>query len=114
MTLRGFKGRSGSRPNGGANDRPHGCAIITASRTAKGAATGSIAKACSAMAAAALLSGTSTACSDEQSQQKDSGLMPEQEGFARLKLVRTDDMPPAPVEKASYVELGVATPFSFL
>ncbi|QNM81919.1 error-prone DNA polymerase [Sphingomonas sabuli] len=40
--------------------------------------------------------------------------MPEQEGFARLKLVRTGDMPPAPVAAAPYVELGVATPFSFL
>jgi len=40
--------------------------------------------------------------------------MPEQEGFARLKLVRTGDMPPAPVERAPYVELGVASPFSFL
>jgi error-prone DNA polymerase len=40
--------------------------------------------------------------------------MPEQEGFSRLRLVRNDDMPPAPVEKSPYVELGVATPFSFL
>src|SRR6188472_4507545 len=40
--------------------------------------------------------------------------MPEQEGFARLKLVRTGDMPPAPVERAPYVELGVTSPFSFL
>ena len=40
--------------------------------------------------------------------------MPEYTGFSRLKLVRTDDMLPAPIEKASYVELGVATPFSFL
>jgi error-prone DNA polymerase len=40
--------------------------------------------------------------------------MPEKEGFARLKLVRTDDMPPAPVERAPYVELGITSPFSFL
>jgi error-prone DNA polymerase len=40
--------------------------------------------------------------------------MHEQEGFARLKLVRTGDMPPAPVERAAYVELGVTSPFSFL
>jgi error-prone DNA polymerase len=40
--------------------------------------------------------------------------MPEQEGFARLKLVRTGDMPPPPVERAPYVELGVTSPFSFL
>ncbi|GAA4751478.1 error-prone DNA polymerase [Sphingomonas daechungensis] len=40
--------------------------------------------------------------------------MPEYTGFSRLKLVRTGDMPPAPVEKAPYVELGVSTPFSFL
>ena len=40
--------------------------------------------------------------------------MPEQEGFARLKLVRTGDMPPAPVERAAFVELGVTSPFSFL
>src|SRR5215218_377680 len=40
--------------------------------------------------------------------------MPEYTGFSRLKLVRTEDMPPAPIEKAPYVELGVATPFSFL
>jgi error-prone DNA polymerase len=40
--------------------------------------------------------------------------MPEKEGFARLKLVRTDDMPPAPVRRAPYVELGVTSPFSFL
>ena len=40
--------------------------------------------------------------------------MPEQEGFARLKLIRTGDMPPAPVERAPYVELGVTSPFSFL
>jgi error-prone DNA polymerase len=40
--------------------------------------------------------------------------MPEQEGFARLKLVRTADTPPPPAERAPYVELGVASPFSFL
>src|SRR5205085_404993 len=41
-------------------------------------------------------------------------LMPEKEGFSRLKLVRTGDMPPAPKAPAPYVELGVASPFSFL
>lgn len=40
--------------------------------------------------------------------------MPEYTGYSRLKLVRTEDMPPAPIEKADYVELGVSTPFSFL
>lgn len=40
--------------------------------------------------------------------------MPEQEGFARLKLVRTGDMPPAPTTRAPFVELGVTSPFSFL
>ncbi len=40
--------------------------------------------------------------------------MPEKEGFSRLKLVRTGDMPPAPAEPAPYVELGVTSPFSFL
>ena len=40
--------------------------------------------------------------------------MPEREGFARLKLVRSGDMPPAPSEPSPYVELGVASPFSFL
>jgi error-prone DNA polymerase len=40
--------------------------------------------------------------------------MPEYTGFSRLKLVRTSDMPPPPVGHAPYVELGVATPFSFL
>ena len=40
--------------------------------------------------------------------------MPEYNGFARLKLVRTGDMPPAPIAAAPYVELGVSTPFSFL
>lgn len=40
--------------------------------------------------------------------------MPEYTGFSRLKLVRTGDMPPPPIEAAPYVELGVSTPFSFL
>ena len=40
--------------------------------------------------------------------------MPEQEGFARVKLVRTGDMPPAPTTRAPFVELGVTSPFSFL
>ena len=40
--------------------------------------------------------------------------MPEKEGFSRLKLVRTGDMPPAPKVPAAYVELGVSSPFSFL
>jgi hypothetical protein len=34
--------------------------------------------------------------------------------FPRMKLVRTSDMPPPPIAPAPYVELGVATPFSFL
>jgi error-prone DNA polymerase len=40
--------------------------------------------------------------------------MPEKVGFSRLKLVRREDMPAPPVEPALYVELGVASPFSFL
>ena len=40
--------------------------------------------------------------------------MPEREGFSRVKLVRRDNMPPPPMEKAPFVELGVASPFSFL
>ncbi len=40
--------------------------------------------------------------------------MPEKVGFSRMKLVRPKDMPPPPVERAAYVELGVASPFSFL
>ena len=40
--------------------------------------------------------------------------MPEKVGFSRLKLVRSGDMPPPPAERASFVELGVTTPFSFL
>ena len=39
--------------------------------------------------------------------------MPEQEGFARRRLVR-DGGPAAPLAKAPFVELGVTTPFSFL
>jgi error-prone DNA polymerase len=39
--------------------------------------------------------------------------MPEKEGFSRLKLVRSGEMPP-PVERAPFVELGVSSPFSFL
>src|SRR5258708_7260188 len=41
-------------------------------------------------------------------------LMPEKEGFSRLKLVRRKGMPPPPVERAPYVELGISSPFSFL
>src|SRR3954454_11763456 len=40
--------------------------------------------------------------------------MPEKAGFSRMKLVRRADMPPPPVERAPYVELGVSSPFSFL
>jgi len=40
--------------------------------------------------------------------------MPEKVGFSRLKLVRNAEMPPPPIKRAAYVELGVATPFSFL
>ena len=40
--------------------------------------------------------------------------MPEKVGFSRLKLVRREDMPPAPTVSASFVELGVTSPFSFL
>jgi error-prone DNA polymerase len=40
--------------------------------------------------------------------------MPEKVGFSRLKLVRRKDMPPPPVERAPFVELGVTSPFSFL
>ena len=40
--------------------------------------------------------------------------MPESSLFTRRKLVRRDDMPPPPVARADYVELGVTTPFSFL
>src|SRR6476661_579070 len=65
------------------------------------------------MAAAGCPSGSSTACSDEQ-YSKGARLMPEQPTFSRLKLVRTSDMPPPPIEPSPYVELGVSTPFSFL
>src|SRR5881398_2318041 len=40
--------------------------------------------------------------------------MPEKEGFSRLRLVRTGDMPPPPKTPAPYVELAVSSPFSFL
>src|SRR3954464_7016993 len=40
--------------------------------------------------------------------------MPEKAGFSRMKLVRRKDMPPPPVERAAFVELGVTSPFSFL
>ena len=40
--------------------------------------------------------------------------MPEKSGFSRVKLVRRDDMPPPPMEPSAFVELGVASPFSFL
>jgi error-prone DNA polymerase len=40
--------------------------------------------------------------------------MPEKVGFSRLKLVRRADTPPPPVERAPFIELGVASPFSFL
>ena len=38
--------------------------------------------------------------------------MPEKVGFSRLKLVRTEDMPPPPAKPSPYVELGVTSPFS--
>ena len=41
-------------------------------------------------------------------------LMPETSSLARKKLVREDGMPPVPIAPASYVELGVTTPFSFM
>ena len=40
--------------------------------------------------------------------------MPEKTAFSRVKLVRRKGMPPPPVTKAAYVELGVTSPFSFL
>jgi error-prone DNA polymerase len=40
--------------------------------------------------------------------------VPEKSAFSRLKLIRRSDMPPPPVERAAYVELGVTSPFSFL
>src|SRR4051795_9832405 len=53
------------------------------------------------------------ACSDER-QSKSARLMPEKVGFSRLKLVRREDMPPPPTTPSPYIELGVASPFSFL
>ncbi|HXG98820.1 MAG TPA: error-prone DNA polymerase [Sphingomicrobium sp.] len=40
--------------------------------------------------------------------------MPEITAIARKRLVREDGMAPPPIAPASFVELGVATPFSFL
>src|SRR3954453_232075 len=40
--------------------------------------------------------------------------MPEKVGFSKLKLVRRKNMPPPPTTPAPYIELGVASPFSFL
>ena len=40
--------------------------------------------------------------------------MPEKQGFSRLRLVRTGEMPPPPITPSPYVELGVTSPFSFL
>jgi len=40
--------------------------------------------------------------------------MPEKTAFARMKLVRCNDMPPPPATPSPYVELGVTSPFSFL
>ena len=40
--------------------------------------------------------------------------MPEKPVFSRLKMVRTDDMPPPPIVPSPFVELGVSSPFSFL
>ena len=40
--------------------------------------------------------------------------MPEKSAFSRLKLVRRENMPPPPTTPSAYVELGVASPFSFL
>ncbi len=40
--------------------------------------------------------------------------MPEKAGFSRMKLVRRADLPPPPVERSPFVELGLASPFSFL
>ena len=40
--------------------------------------------------------------------------MPEKQGFSRVKLVRRADMPPPPIERSPFVELGLASPFSFL
>src|SRR6476469_7519596 len=33
---------------------------------------------------------------------------------SRIRLVRSGDMPPPPIDPAPFVELGVTTPFSFL
>jgi error-prone DNA polymerase len=40
--------------------------------------------------------------------------MPEKVGFSRVKLVPREGMPPPPATPSPYVELGVASPFSFL
>src|SRR3982751_2793033 len=40
--------------------------------------------------------------------------MPEKSAFSRMKLVRRADMPPPPVDRSPFVELGVSSPFSFL
>ena len=40
--------------------------------------------------------------------------MPEKSAFSRMKLVRREGMPPPPTTPSPYVELGVASPFSFL
>jgi error-prone DNA polymerase len=40
--------------------------------------------------------------------------VPEYSGFARKKLLLGDGEAPAPIPKAAFVELGIATPFSFL
>jgi error-prone DNA polymerase len=40
--------------------------------------------------------------------------MPEKAGFSRTKLVRRADMPPPPAKRSPFVELGLASPFSFL
>ncbi len=40
--------------------------------------------------------------------------MPDKPSFSRLRLVRTEDMPPPPIAPSAYVELGVSSPFSFL
>src|SRR5690349_7285041 len=40
--------------------------------------------------------------------------MPEKVSFSRVKLVRREGMPPPPTTPSPFVELGVASPFSFL
>ncbi len=40
--------------------------------------------------------------------------MPDKPSFSRLRLVRTEDMPPPPIAPSAFVELGVSSPFSFL